>query len=986
MIKYPHIKKANKYARDIISGKIDACLYVKQSCQRHIDDLVKSKKENYPYIFDKEAAEKICNFAEMLPHVKGKWSGTLMILEPWQCFILCVLFGWLRKSDGLRRFKEMYAEIPRKNGKAIDLGTEIPTPDGFKLICDIDIGDVVFGSDGEPCNVINESEIFTDHDCYEISFSTGEKVIADADHKWLTAARVNTTCGEKRTFKRRRPPRLYLTKRGYWAGGGFWHESRFTYKDKKRAIRIFKERAIIDLKTTPIGVDTIKRVRTTTELFKTQRYGNRNDVNHSIDICSPLNTQEKSFIVHPYILGSWLGDGSKDCAAITISYDDSSEVIGYLGGCGEIIKERKTLNENSGLFSLTSIRSWNGPKRDKLCTSRLKKIGVLKNKHIPIDYIMGSICQRTELLMGLMDTDGTICKHNGQCSFTNTNKQLANDVFTLVASLGLKPSMREKRAMLNGKDCGLCYDVSFMAHSDFPVFKLKRKLALQKAAPKIKSRSKTRQIVNVKKVDPIPVKCISVDSKDNLFLITRSFIPTHNSILGAIIGLYLFVIDGEPGAEVYSGATTLSQALEVFRPAWQMVDKTPGFRKRFNIELGGTEKNPGNIYSLSTASRFEAVIGKPGDGASVHCGLVDEYHEHKDDILFNCFDTGMGAREQGMIPILTTAGTNTSYPCYSKRKQMISILAGKKINEELFGIIYTIDEKKKSAKKDDPGDDWTDFKVWKKSNPNYGVSVFPDYLKRQHRSAIQETRRQNILKCKHLNLWSNAGSAWLNMVEWNAAADPDLDINQFLGDPCYPGLDLASKIDIASCMPLFKRDDHYYLFSRHYIPETRTHGEDMAHYAEWVENGYMTATPGSRIDFDYIKEDIIKIAKDFDLSGEENGGGEICNDPWNAQQLITELTNKNIACVEISQTVNMLSEPMKEIEAALKDGKFHHDGNPATEWMFSNTMCREDKKSNIFPFKEGDGNKIDGAVASITAMARAMYFKDKKETPVPIFI
>lgn len=577
MSKNPHIKKANKYAKDVISGKIDACLYVKQSCQRHVDDLIKSKskKENYPYRFDKEAGENICNFAEMLPHVKGKWSGTLMVLEPWQCFMLTTLFGWLRKSDGIRRFKEMYAEIPRKNGK---------------------------------------------------------------------------------------------------------------------------------------------------------------------------------------------------------------------------------------------------------------------------------------------------------------------------------------------------------------------------------------------------------------------------SILGAIIGLYLFVIDGEPGAEVYSGATTLTQALEVFRPAWLMVYKTPGFRKKYDIELGGTEKNPGNIYSLSTASRFEAVIGKPGDGASVHCGLVDEYHEHKDDILFNCFDTGMGAREQGMVPILTTAGTNTSYPCYSKRKQMISILAGKKINEELFGIIYTIDEKKKSAKKEDPGDDWTDFKVWKKANPNYGVSVFPDYLKRQHRSAIQETRRQNILKCKHLNLWSNAGMAWLNMVEWNAAAAPSLDINDFLGDPCYLGLDLASKIDIASSMPVFKKDDHYYLFSKHYIPETRTHGEDMAHYAEWVEDGYIIATPGSRIDFDYIKEDIAKIAKDFDLSGEENGGGEICNDPWNAQQLITELTNKNIACVEISQTVNMLSEPMKEIEAALKDGKFHHDGNPATEWMFANTMCREDKKSNIFPFKEGDGNKIDGAVASITAMARAMYSKGKKETPIPIFL
>ena len=122
------------------------------------------------------------------------------------------------------------------------------------------------------------------------------------------------------------------------------------------------------------------------------------------------------------------------------------------------------------------------------------------------------------------------------------------------------------------------------------------------------------------------------------------------------------------------------------------------------------------------------------------------------------------------------------------------------------------------------------------------------------------------------------------------------------------------------------------------------------------------------------------------MTGEENRGGEICNDPWNAQQLITELMNEGIAVVEISQTVNMLSEPMKEVEAALKDGKFHHDNNPVTYWMMANVMCKVDKKDNIFPFKEGDDNKIDGSVACITAMARAMYDKGNVEMPIPLFI
>ena len=336
----------------------------------------------------------------------------------------------------------------------------------------------------------------------------------------------------------------------------------------------------------------------------------------------------------------------------------------------------------------------------------------------------------------------------------------------------------------------------------------------------------------------------------------------------------------------------------------------------------------------------------------------------------------MGARTQPILAILTTAGTNTSYPCYAKRKQVIDIFAGQKENDEIFGIIYTIDDK---------DDDWTDFNVWKKANPNYNVSVFEDFLKRQYKSALQEPRKQNILKCKHLNLWSNAGASWLNMVEWEKAADPELSIEDFWGDPCFLGLDLASKIDIASLMPLFVKDGHYYLFSKHYIPESRTHGEDMSHYAGWVHQEYLTATPGSRIDFEYIKLDIREIAKNNDLSGEENGGGEVCNDPWNAQQFVTELMNENISVVEVSQTVNMLSEPMKEIEAALKDGKFHHDGNPVTTWMFGNVMCRVDKKDNVFPFKEGDENKIDGAVATITAMNRAMG-SERQELPDPVFM
>ena len=467
-------------------------------------------------------------------------------------------------------------------------------------------------------------------------------------------------------------------------------------------------------------------------------------------------------------------------------------------------------------------------------------------------------------------------------------------------------------------------------------------------------------------------------------------IPRKNSksTMGAIIGLYMAFVDDEPGAEVYSGAGTEKQAHEVFAPAWKMVNSSPQFKRRFALDLSGTEKNPGTIYSMSTGSKFEVVVGKPGDGASVHCGIVDEYHEHATDHTYDCFDTGMGSREQPLLLVITTAGTNTASPCYHRRQQAIKVLKGETEDPTLFVLIYTVDEKAAGGRKvtddqaeQEKAESWTDFENWKSANPNYGVSVFPDYLQKQHAAAISDARKQNILKCKHCNIWSNAAAAYFNMVEFDACGDPTLNINDFAGEPVYIGLDLAAKKDLCALMMLFKRGDEYYLFSRYYLPSLETVGEDKAHYAGWAHDEYITLHDGGRINLESIQQDIVDLAKRFDVTGEENNGGEICNDPWNAQQMIANLESIDLSCTEIPQTCAMLSEPMKEIDALISDGKFHHDANPVTKWCFANTMATVDKKDNVFPFKEAPENKIDGAVATINAMCRAMVteIEDKFE-------
>jgi phage terminase large subunit-like protein len=220
-------------------------------------------------------------------------------------------------------------------------------------------------------------------------------------------------------------------------------------------------------------------------------------------------------------------------------------------------------------------------------------------------------------------------------------------------------------------------------------------------------------------------------------------IPRKNgkSLLAAGIGHYMFALDGEHGAEVYSGATTEKQAWEVFRPARLMAKRSPDY-----CESKGILVNASNMAIIENGSRFEPLIGTPGDGASPSCAIVDEYHEHATDELVETMETGMGAREQPLLFVITTAGSNMSGPCYLKRDYAIKVLSGQFVNEQMFALIYGIDE----------GDDWTLESALRKANPNFGVSVGADYLLSRQQVAMQSANRQNAFKTKHLNIWVGA--------------------------------------------------------------------------------------------------------------------------------------------------------------------------------------------------------------------------------------
>jgi len=436
-------------------------------------------------------------------------------------------------------------------------------------------------------------------------------------------------------------------------------------------------------------------------------------------------------------------------------------------------------------------------------------------------------------------------------------------------------------------------------------------------------------------------------------------IPRKNgkSILAAAIGLYMLLHDGEYGAEVYSGATTEKQAWEVFRPARMMAMKTQKLIDHFGVEVWAKI-----VLKPHDGSKFEPLIGNPGDGSSPSCAIIDEYHEHDTPALHDTMETGMGAREQPLILIITTAGYNIAGPCHETHSDVVKILDGTLDNPEVFGVIFGIDEK----------DDWADPRILIKANPNYGVSVDGEFLQSQQRQAMANPIQQTKFKTKHLNVWCSVMAGIINMQQWALAGDALLEEDELKGAECWVSVDLASKLDLVTEQRLYKKmfpnqeQPHFYLFGDYWLPEeaVEEEGPNQAHYRKWVKTGHLIQTDGATIDFNEITEHVKETCARINPT-------EVVYDPHIATQMANDLMNANIEVVEFTQTPANFTVPVDELLAALKDGRFHHDGNPITTWCFSNCVARPARKGMVAPTKQKKHQKIDGAIAAFMAMGRA---------------
>ena len=435
------------------------------------------------------------------------------------------------------------------------------------------------------------------------------------------------------------------------------------------------------------------------------------------------------------------------------------------------------------------------------------------------------------------------------------------------------------------------------------------------------------------------------------------------SLLSAAIGHLMFTADGEFGAEVYSGATTEKQAWEVFGPARLMAKRTEEYTEYFGIDV-----NAKSLVIIDNGSKFEPLIGNPGDGSSPSCAIVDEYHEHKTDDFVSTMKTGMGSREQPLMLIITTAGADMGGPCFEMESEYKKLLQGVYHDDRTFVLIYGIDAE----------DDWTDPAILIKANPNYGVSVSAEFLLAAQAEAIRNASKQNAFKRKHLNVWVGAKTAWLNMETVKKCVDVTLKLEDYQARDCIIPVDLASKIDITAVLKLFPETIegkvHYTSFCRFYIPEETAQDPKNGHYQKWITDGFLTATEGNEIDFNEIQMDIINDMSEFRVK-------EVTYDPWRATQLAQGLQQDGATITEFRNTVKNMSPAMYELEAAIESGRFHYDGNPVLTWMFSNVVALADANDNIKARKEKPENKIDGVISLIMGVGRSMVHEEEAIMP-----
>jgi phage terminase large subunit-like protein len=434
-------------------------------------------------------------------------------------------------------------------------------------------------------------------------------------------------------------------------------------------------------------------------------------------------------------------------------------------------------------------------------------------------------------------------------------------------------------------------------------------------------------------------------------------VPRKNgkSELAAAIALYLLCGDGEGGAEIYGAAGDRDQADIVFRVAAEMVRQNDGLSKRCKIV-----EHSKRIVVQSTGSFYHAISAeaatKHGYNAS---GIVfDELHVQPNRDLWDVLTTSGGTRRQPLVFAITTAGFDRESICWEQHEYAENVAKGIFVDPSFYPVIYSAPEDA----------DWSDEKIWQECNPGLGNFRSLDEMRSLCAKAKQTPALENTFRRLYLCQWTQQETRWMPIDAWDATAGEVIE-DDLVGEVCYAGLDLASTSDIAALVLVCPDADGFMdVLPFFWIPEGDMPArirKDRVPYDVWIKQGLVKATPGNIIDYRTIKNDIMELQKRFNIQ-------EVGYDRWNATQLVTELTDEAFNMIPIGQGFASMSAPTGELMRMTLAKKIRHGGNPVLRWMANNMMVRQDPAGNLKPDKEKSTQKIDGMVALIMGLDRAI--------------
>ena len=420
--------------------------------------------------------------------------------------------------------------------------------------------------------------------------------------------------------------------------------------------------------------------------------------------------------------------------------------------------------------------------------------------------------------------------------------------------------------------------------------------------------------------------------------------------------LFDLALDNPNGNAIKTAATKTSQAELVLEDAMEMARKNKGFLMKTGVQVRASD-----IIHKESNSSAEALSSKAltNDGLNASLVVMDELHAMKRD-FFDVISSGMIKRRDSLMLCITTAGVDATSVGYEQNAFAKKHCLGEITDDTFFSLVYTLDKE----------DNIFDEKVWVKANPGLDDSVDLSQIRAKAAKALEIPSELVNFRIKNMNLWTEDAEAFFSVEQWDACEDKTLSWEDFKGQPCMLAIDLAARIDLTVRAYIMRQAGVYKIWTKCFIPEDTVKSKDgVDRFIGWVEEGYITATPGAVIDFKTFKEEMLEECDDVKII-------KMAYDPWNATEFAQSVSNM-IETVMFKQSTANFSEPMKKLDALLYDRKIVHNGNPAVRWCLSNVVTKEDANGNVFPRKAHVKFKIDPIVAII--MGIALWIQEQEE-------